>query len=130
MSINDVQESGGLTRDPTFSFLEGSGAAMWRATIAVNDTRYNSETRSQEVDTIYVSLICFGSKAEEFHELNLIQGEEIFVRGALSQKAIPGVAKEETKTRVKIWHLEVLRRRQAAPPGTGWGPNQKEEPPF
>lgn len=112
--MNHWQGKGGLVRDPEMTYGE-SGVAFWRASIAVNGTRYDSQTRGQIVKTTFVSLVAFGWLAEQFAEYTLAKGDEILVTGELDNREIEkegGV--KERKTRIEVQTLNIVRRSQRA----------------
>lgn len=126
--MNRWEGKGGLTRDPEVAFLEGSGICMWKASIAVNGARYDSQTRQQGVTTVYVSLVAFGWLAEQIAEYNLTRGDEVYVIGELEQREIDKDGKKERKTGVLVNVLNPTRVRHGARAQTS-GQRQAEEPP-
>lgn len=156
MSQNYVRISGGITRDPDQGYTPG-GWPTWRTTLAVNGTKYNSETRKQEAVTKFILVSCGGYVAEQLMELNLVKGEELLVEGELDQREWTNkeTQKQEHRTQVDLQRYDVLRRRQAGgqtsarpavvqpAPGedpwatpspasdpSGWGSGPDAEPPF
>ncbi len=132
MSINRVEVSGGLTRDPELTYMERSGSALCEITLAVNGARYNFERRSQEVTTSYISVKAWGSLAEELAEADVSKGDELLVIGELEQRTIEKRDKsKESKTHVKALGFHVVRRRGAgsSPAGRAAPPRGAEPPP-
>lgn len=144
MSMNRVEVSGGLVREPELTYMERSGSALLELTLAVNGTRYNHESRGQEVTTSYVAVKAWGSLAEALVEENLSKGDELYVLGELEQRTIEKRDKsKESKTHVKALGYHVVRNRAASgrtpapavssPPTTGdpgptepaWAPDEE-----
>lgn len=144
MSLNKVEITGGLVREPDVGFSEKNGVAYWRASLAVNDAQYDYETRQQIVKTIYVSALAFGSKAERLIESGVDKGDELYVRGRLDQSVfVKKDGTKENKTRVEVQSFDIVRTQptrvnvpgRQAPPSANdpWptvGQNQQAEPPF
>lgn len=128
--MNRVELVGGLTRDPEIKITQ-SGAVTWFATIAVNGTRYDTETRGQVVKTTYVALSAFGWLAEQLTEGAYERGDELHVLGELDQYEIEKEdGKKDRKTRVRPLVVNVTRRRaQVAARPDPWQ-NSHEPPPF
>lgn len=128
--MNRVELVGGLVRDPDVGVLPGSGTFTWSATIAVNGTRYSREEGGHVVKTTYVSLSAIGWAAEQFADLGLTRGDEVYVLGELDQyERETADGKKERKTRVTPLVLHATRLRQSmrsAAPSPAFGP----EPPF
>jgi single stranded DNA-binding protein len=146
MSQNYVRISGGITRDPDQGFSPG-GWAYWRTTLAVNGTKYNSETRKQEAVTKFILVSAIGYPAERLIEENLCKGEELLVEGELDQREWTNKEsqKQEHRTQVDLQQYTVLRRRQGGgqtsarpaavvqprPEDDPWANNSPDsEPPF
>ena len=130
MSMNRVEVSGGLTRDPELTYMERSGSALCEITLAVNGTRYNFESRSQEVTTSYISVKAWGSLAEELAEADVAKGDELLVIGELEQRTIEKRDKsKESKTHVKALGFHVVRRRGAGSSPAGRAPARVTSPP-
>jgi single-stranded DNA-binding protein len=152
MAINDVKVQGGLTRDPDTGYGKGSGTAYWRASLAVNGTRYDPQSRSQVVKTTFVSILAFGYKAEQLINDGVGKGDELWVRGEIDQSSYEKDGKTEHKTHVQIQSYDVVRSARArtgapqqhvqqGPPQDGWSSTEGEpgydpwatpstEPPF
>lgn len=154
MNQNYVRIGGGLTKDPHYATTRHD-SQMVGLTVAVNGARYDGATRQQVVTTEYISVIAFGTVAEQIVELGLGRGDTIVVEGELSQQEIEDAdGKKDRKTRVQAWSVRVVssrqeRQRQPGPPPptaepdpwsqTGptapqpgnWGPAPTyDEPPF
>lgn len=147
MSQNSVRIGGGFTRDPDFAYTPQGGYPVWRATIAVNGTKYNSETRQQEVSTSFILISAGGFTAERLMEDGFVKGDEILVEcGELEQREWEKDGKREHRTQVNILSYSVVRKRAAAPArqqgvrqpapaddpwaNVGGGGRNDSEPPF
>lgn len=112
MSMNKVEVSGGLTRDPELSFSPG-GYAFWRATIAVNGTRYDSTERKQVVKTSFVLISAGGYIAEAMAEVGYAKGDEMVIMGELDQNEWTNkeTGKQERRTQVNVLTHSPIRVR-------------------
>lgn len=121
MSQNSVRIGGGFTRDPDFAYTPQGGYPVWRATIAVNGTKYNSETRQQEVSTSFILISAGGFTAETLMEEGFARGDEILVEcGELEQREWEKDGKREHRTQVNILSYSVVRKKaKARPAGAG-----------
>jgi len=109
--MNRVEVSGGVTRDPELRYTDG-GAAVMNLQLAVNGARYDSDTRTQVVDTTYVTVELWGSLAEDTAEQELSKGCEVHVLGTLTQQErVKRDGTKESKTRVRGMVVNVVRRR-------------------
>lgn len=150
MSLNYVKIQGGLTRDPEFRFFD-SGSQLVELSVAVNGTRYDSQSRSQIVKTTFISAQAWGWLAEQIMDQGIGKGDEVLIEGELDQTEFENKeGKKERKTRVTILVLNVTRRRAGSQPSPtptaqpqrsssqastndqgGWGePPPYDEPPF
>jgi single-strand DNA-binding protein len=131
VSLNRVELTGTLTRDPQLEWLPNSGTATM--TLAVNGARYNHETRDHEVTTTFVSVLVFGFQAEALHSGKVGRGDEVHVVGALSQREIKKRdGSTEKKTRVEATLVQPVRVKShlVQPPRTGEHAPDLDEPPF
>jgi single-stranded DNA-binding protein len=132
MSQNHVRIGGGMTRDPDFSYTPQGGYPVWRATIAVNGTRYNSESRQQEVSTSFILLSAGGFVAESLMEAAFVKGDEILVdTGELEQREWEKDGKREHRTQVNVLSWSAVRKRASTPPRQEHGvrrPDPGEDP--
>lgn len=138
MGINRVELVGGLTRDPEFR-ITPTGTSTWFATVAVNGSRYDSQSGGQVVKTTYVALSAFGWMAEQLYENSYVKGEELHIVGELDQYEVEKDGQKDRKTRVTPLVVTPIRRRseamqqqrgpQAQKPDP-WAAPPREEPPF
>ncbi len=63
MSINRVNITGNLTRDPELRST-GSGMAVLQMGVAVNDRRKNQQTGEWEDSPNFIDVVMFGTRAE------------------------------------------------------------------
>ena len=63
MSINRVNITGNLTRDPELKST-GSGMAVLKMGVAVNDRRKNPQTGEWEDAPNFIDVVMFGTRAE------------------------------------------------------------------
>ena len=81
MSINRVNISGNLTRDPELR-MTGSGTQILSFGVAVNDRRRNPQTNEWEDVPNFVDCVVFGARAEPLSRF-LSKGSKVAVEGKL-----------------------------------------------
>ncbi|HJA28167.1 MAG TPA: single-stranded DNA-binding protein [Candidatus Olsenella pullicola] len=81
MSINRVNISGNLTRDPELR-VTGSGTQILSFGVAVNDRRRNPQTNEWEDVPNFVDCVVFGARAEPLSRF-LSKGSKVAVEGKL-----------------------------------------------
>jgi single-strand DNA-binding protein len=81
MSINRVNITGNLTRDPELRST-ASGMAILKLGVAVNDRRKNQQTGEWEDAPNYIDVIVFGSRGESLSRF-LSKGTKVAVEGKL-----------------------------------------------
>ena len=81
MSINRVNISGNLTRDPELRQTSG-GSAILNIGVAVNDRRKNQQTGEWEDVPNFVDCVMFGSRAEGIARY-LTKGTKVAIEGKL-----------------------------------------------
>lgn len=81
MSINRVNISGNLTRDPELRVTAG-GTQMLAFGVAVNDRRKNQQTGEWEDVPNFVDCIVFGSRAEAVSRF-ITKGSKVAIEGKL-----------------------------------------------
>lgn len=108
--MNRVEIRGGLVRDSE-SRMAGH-AMLCSFTVAVNGTRYDSETRQQVVKTVYVTCQAWAALADQItDDGGLQQGDDVYVVGELDQYR--KADDDKPSTRVTVLAYSVLRRRTA-----------------
>jgi single-strand DNA-binding protein len=81
MSINRVCISGNLTRDPELRST-GSGMAILKMGVAVNDRRKNPQSGEWEDVPNFIDVIVFGSRGESLSRF-LSKGSKVAIEGKL-----------------------------------------------
>ena len=81
MSINRVNISGNLTRDPELR-VTGSGTQILSFGVAVNDRRRNPQTGEWEDYPNFVDCVVFGARAEPLSRF-LSKGTKVAIEGKL-----------------------------------------------
>lgn len=100
MSINRVNISGNLTRDPELR-VTGAGTSILSFGVAVNDRRRNPQSGEWEDYPNFVDCIVFGARAEPLSRF-LSKGSKVAVEGKLRYSSW------ETKDGQKRSKLEVV----------------------
>lgn len=100
MSINRVNITGNLTRDPELRATAG-GTQMLAFGVAVNDRRKNPQTGAWEDVPNFVDCIVFGSRAEAVSRF-ITKGSKVAIEGKLRFSAW------ETKEGQRRSKLEVI----------------------
>ena len=81
MSINRVNITGNLTRDPELKST-GSGMAVLKMGVAVNDRRKNPQSGEWEELPNYIDVVVFGTRGESLSRF-LSKGAKVAVEGKL-----------------------------------------------
>ena len=81
MSINRVVITGNLTRDPELRST-GSGMAVLKMGVAVNDRRKNAQSGEWEDVANFVDVVMFGTRAESVSRF-LSKGSKVAIEGKL-----------------------------------------------
>lgn len=141
MSINRVNVSGNLTRDPELRATQG-GTSVLRVGLAVNDRARNRQTGEWEDRANFVDCVVFGKRAEALAGM-LAKGQRVAIDGRLrysSWEAQDG--SRRSKLEVVVEEIEFMSPRQgggrqaapaAAAPATsaaGAGDLYDEDIPF
>ena len=117
MSINRVNISGNLTRDPELR-ATASGTQVLSFGVAVNDRRKNQQTGEwEDGETLWLSFSLWGKKAEALADAAK-KGDLVLVTGTLTQRTFEGKRGEQrTVIEVKATEVAVVPRVQS---GAGW----------
>lgn len=110
MSINRVNISGNLTRDPELR-MTGSGTQILSFGVAVNDRRRNPQSGEWEDYPNFVDCVVFGARAEPLSRF-LSKGSKVAVEGKLrysSWEAKDG--QKRSKLEVVVDEVEFLSSR-------------------
>jgi single-strand DNA-binding protein len=81
MSINRVNITGNLTRDPELRST-GSGMSVLQMGVAVNDRRKNPQTGEWEDSPNFIDVVMFGTRAESVSRF-LSKGSKVAIEGKL-----------------------------------------------
>ena len=81
MSINRVNITGNLTRDPELRST-GSGMAVLKMGVAVNDRRKNAQSGEWEDAPNFIDVVMFGTRAESISRF-LTKGSKVAIEGKL-----------------------------------------------
>lgn len=129
MSINSVNLSGNLTRDPVLKYTN-SGKAILELGMAVNDRRKNQQTGEWEDNPCYVDCVMFGTRAESVSHY-LTKGSKLSVNGKLNYSSWKDkdTGKTRSKLEVVVNDLEFMSGNQAAPQ-PAYQPQQQYAPQY
>ena len=114
MSINRVNISGNLTRDPELRATTG-GTQVLSFGMAVNDRRKNQQTGEWEDYPNFVDCTMFGSRAEKVSRY-LTKGCKVAVEGKLRYSQWERDGQKRSKLEVIVEEIELMSRQQAAEP--------------
>lgn len=114
MSINRVNISGNLTRDPELRATTG-GTQVLSFGMAVNDRRKNQQTGEWEDYPNFVDCTMFGSRAEKISRY-LTKGCKVAVEGKLRYSQWERDSQKRSKLEVIVEEIEFMSRQQAAEP--------------
>lgn len=117
MSINRVNISGNLTRDPELR-MTSSGGQILAFGVAVNDRRRNPQTNEWEDYPNFVDCVVFGARAEPLSRF-LSKGTKVAVEGKLRYSSWETKdGQRRSKLEVVVDEVEFLSpRNQQAPAG-------------
>ena len=118
MSINRVNVSGNLTRDPELR-KSGGGTQILSFGVAVNDRRRNPQTGEWEDYPNFVDCTMFGSRAEAVSRY-LSKGSKVAIEGKLRYSSWERDGQRRAKLEVIVDEIELISRdgavsRSAAP---------------
>lgn len=109
MSINRVNITGNLTRDPELRATVG-GTQMLAFGVAVNDRRRNQQTGEWEDVPNFVDCIVFGSRAEAVSRF-ISKGSKVAIEGKLRYSAWENKeGQRRSKLEVVVDEIEFLSR--------------------
>ena len=111
MSINRVNITGNLTRDPELRQTQG-GMAVLSMGVAVNDRRKNPQTGEWEDCPNYVDCKMFGSRAEAVSR-HLSKGSKVAIEGKLRYSQWEREGQRRSKLEVMVDEIEFMTPRQA-----------------
>ena len=110
MSINRVNISGNLTRDPELRATAG-GTQVLSFGVAVNDRRRNAQTGEWEDYPNFVDCTMFGNRAEAVWRF-LAKGMKVAIEGKLRYSSWEKDGQKRSKLEVIVDELDVMVRRE------------------
>ena len=112
MSINRVNISGNLTRDPELRVTSG-GTQVLSFGVAVNDRRRNPQTGEWEDYPNFVDCTMFGTRAEAVKRY-LSKGSKVAIEGKLRYSSWERDGQRRSKLEVIVDEIEFMSRGQQA----------------
>ena len=117
MSINRVNISGNLTRDPELR-ATASGTQVLSFGVAVNDRRRNPQTGEWEDYPNFVDCTMFGTRAEAVSRY-LQKGSKVAIEGKLRYSSWERDGQRRSKLEVIVDEIEFMSRGQRGQQGQG-----------
>lgn len=108
MSINRVNVSGNLTRDPELR-KSGGGTQILSFGVAVNDRRRNPQTGEWEDYPNFVDCTMFGSRAEAVSRY-LSKGSKVAIEGKLRYSSWERDGQRRSKLEVIVDEIELMSK--------------------
>ena len=115
VSINRVNISGNLTRDPELR-ATGSGTQVLTFGVAVNDRRRNPQSGDWEDVPNFVDCVVFGNRAEPLSRF-LSKGQKVAIEGKLRWSQWERDGQRRSKLEVIVDEVEFLSQRGAGQQG-------------
>ena len=109
MSINRVNISGNLTRDPELKSTAG-GMSVLNFGVAVNDRRRNQQTGEWEDYANFIDCVVFGARAEALSRF-LSKGSKVAIEGKLRYSSWEHDGQRRSKLEVVVDEVEFLSPR-------------------
>ena len=119
MSINRVNISGNLTRDPELRATAG-GTQVLSFGVAVNDRRRNPQSGEWEDSPNFVDCTMFGTRAEAVSRY-LSKGSKVAIEGKLRYSSWERDGQRRSKLEVIVDEIEFLSRGQQGGGQGGYG---------
>ena len=113
MSINRVNISGNLTREPEMRALR-NGTQVLSFSVAVNDRRKNPQTGEWEDYPNFVDCTMFGTRAEAVGRY-LSKGTKVAIEGKLRYSSWEKDGQRRSKLEVIVDEIEFMSQRQQSP---------------
>ena len=110
MSINRVNITGNLTRDPDLRHTSG-GTAVLGIGVAVNDRRRNPQTGDWEDYPNFVDCTMFGTRAEAVNRF-LSKGSKVAIEGKLRYSSWEKDGQKRSKLDVIVDEIEFMSHGQ------------------
>lgn len=122
MSINRVNISGNLTRDPELRATSG-GAQVLSFGVAVNDRAKNQQTGEWEDRPNFIDVTMFGTRAEKLAQY-LHKGMKVAIEGKLRYSQWEKDGQRRSKLEVVAEELEFMSRQDGGQQQTQQQPQQ------
>lgn len=119
MSINRVNVSGNLTRDPQVRSTQ-SGTTILTLGLAVNDRRKNPQTGEWEDHPNFVDCVMYGKRAESVSRF-LAKGAKVAIEGKLRYSTWEKDGQKRSKLEVVVEEIEFLSQSKADSGRSGAG---------
>lgn len=110
MSINRVNISGNLTRDPEMRRTAG-GTAVMSFGVAVNDRAKNPQTGEWEDRPNFIDCVMFGARAEAVSRY-ISKGSKVAIEGKLRWSQWEKDGRKRSKIEVIVDEIEFMSRRE------------------
>ena len=121
MSINRVNISGNLTRDPELRSTAG-GTQVLTFGVAVNDRRRNPQSGEWEDVPNYIDCVVFGNRAEPLSRF-LSKGMKVAIEGKLRWSSWERDGQKRSKIEVIVDEVEFLSQGNGGQQGGGYQQN-------
>ena len=109
MSINRVNITGNLTRDPELRATQG-GTQVLHLGVAVNDRRRNQQTGNWEDYPNFIDCVMFGTRAEAISRY-LRKGTKVAIEGKLRYSSWERDGQKRSKIEVVVDEIEFMSSR-------------------
>jgi single-strand DNA-binding protein len=110
MSINRVNITGNLTRDPELR-ATANGTQVLTFGVAVNDRRHNQQTGEWEDVPNFIDCVVFGRRAQSLSNI-LTKGMKVAIEGKLRYSSWESNGQRRSKIEVIVDEIEFLSRGQ------------------
>lgn len=124
MSINRVNISGNLTRDPELRATSG-GTSVLDFGVAVNERRKNPQSGEWEDRANFVDCCMFGKRAEAVAKF-LTKGMKVAIEGKLRFSSWEKDGQKRSKLSVIVDEIEFLSRKEGQPAKQAAQPAEQE----
>ncbi|WP_293673336.1 single-stranded DNA-binding protein [uncultured Parolsenella sp.] len=124
MSINRVNITGNLTRDPELRATQ-SGTQVLHLGVAVNDRRRNPQTGNWEDYPNFIDCVMFGTRAEAIQRY-LSKGTKVAIEGRLRYSSWERDGQKRSKIEVVVDEIEFMSSRQGGGNSNGGGYAQQQ----
>ena len=115
VSINRVNITGNLTRDPELRSTQG-GTQVLHLGVAGNDRRRNPQTGNWEDYPNFIDCVMFGTRAEAIQRY-LTKGTKVAIEGRLRYSSWERDGQKRSKIEVVIDEIEFMSSRQGGNAG-------------